>query len=229
MTSVATCCGTALYLAALVGTPAFCANSDAWLCDQAAAIAAQDSNTPLEVLQAISRVETGRQMKGETSPWPWAVNYNGKGYWFVSEADAYDFANSLLQQGEDNFDVGCFQVNQHWHGSKFSSLRQAFSPNTNAAVAADFLKSLFDSVGNWGGAVAAYHSKTEANGQEYLTKVEAMLQQLRGQSDQAYAPVQVAERVSQNSFPLLQQGATRHGASLVPMVDAGTPFIQMAP
>ncbi len=229
MTLVKTFFATPLCWAALLTTPAFSAISDAALCDQAAAMAAQNTDTPFEVLKAISRVETGRQIKGETAPWPWAVNYNGKGYWFESEVEAYDFANTLLQQGDDNFDVGCFQVNQHWHGSKFTSLRQAFSPSSNAAVAADFLKTLFDSEGNWGGAVAAYHSRTEATGQQYLTKVEAMLQRLRGQADQSISPVQVAERVVKNNFPLLQQGAARYGASLVPIGDGGTPLFQMAP
>lgn len=206
----------------------FARASDARLCDQAALIAAQTSDTPFEVLQAIARVETGRNVAGQTTPWPWAVNYGGKGYWFETETQAYDFANTLLSQGEDNFDIGCFQVNQHWHGSKFASLKAALSPKGNAAVAAAYLKTLFDQSGDWGGAVAAYHSKTEANGESYRTKVEAMLQQMRG-AGAATEPEQVAQVQPENSFPLLRQGTSAHGASLVPIDAGGTPLFDVGP
>ena len=207
---------------------AFARTSDARLCDQAALIAAQTSDTPFEVLQAISRVETGRSVAGETTPWPWAVNYAGKGYWFETESQAYDFANTLLSQGEDNFDIGCFQVNQHWHGNKFPSLKAALSPKGNAAVAAEYLKTLFDQSGDWGGAVAAYHSKTAANGEGYRTKVEAMLQHMRG-AGPSVEPDQVAQVQPENSFPLLRQGSSAHGASLVPIDAGGTPLIDVGP
>lgn len=197
------------------------------LCDAAAIAAARQSQAPLEVLQAISRVESGRALNGESTPWPWTVNYSGKGYWFETEAEAYDFAQSLLDRGENNFDVGCFQINQRWHGSKFSSLKEALSPQANAQVASDYLQELFLERGSWGDAVAAYHSKTQATGQSYLVKVEAMLQKLRtgGQLEAAqYAPAPAA-----NNFPYLQQGAITVGASLVPQTSNPRPLFTVAP
>lgn len=196
--------------------------SDGRLCDQAAKLAAQMSDTPLEVLQAIARVETGRDMRGESTPWPWTVNYAGKGYWFETEAEALAFATKLIAEGQDNFDLGCFQVNQYWHGTKFASLQAALSPKSNALVAASYLRSHFDQSGDWGQAVASYHSKTEQNGQAYLVKVEAMLQRMRGGPGQTAEPEQLARVEPENSYPLLRQGTVSRGASLVPINDGGT-------
>lgn len=200
--------------------------SDANLCDQASESAAQTSAAPLEVLQAITRVETGRRLDGETVPWPWTVNFAGKGYWFETEIQAFDFAKALLAKGEDNFDLGCFQVNQHWHGDKFSSLAEALSPETNAIIAAKFLQSLYEDAGDWGTAVAAYHSKTKTYGQSYLAKVEAVLQNRRGKTAAPDALIQVQSR---NSFPLLQQGLSNNGPSLVPIGLAGMPLFTVSP
>jgi hypothetical protein len=204
------------------------ASTDAALCDQAAELAAQQSQTPFEVLQAIARVETGRTSQGVTSPWPWTVNHAGKGYWFSGEAEAVDFATALLAQGDDNFDLGCFQVNQHWHGAKFASLTEALSPRRNAAVAADYLQGLFQTSGSWGGAVAGYHSQSEEAGQQYLVKVEAMLQRMRRSAD-APQPEQLAQTQPENPFPLLRQGGAGRGASLVPTDGTTRPLIRMIP
>lgn len=216
-----------LSISALFGTGmALGLPDEAALCDQAADLAAQYSGTPFEVLQAISRVETGRDLGGEIAPWPWAVNYAGKGYWFQSQKEAYDFAQALLAQGEDNFDLGCFQVNQHWHGAKFTSLTEALSPGSNAAVAAAYLQAGFQRSGSWGAAVAAYHSKSEAAGQQYLIKVEAMLQRLRG--DPPVPPLaQLAQIEAANPFPLLRLGGVVNGASLVPIDAPAIPLIRM--
>jgi hypothetical protein len=200
--------------------------SDAYLCDQAAEIAAQSYNAPLEILQAITRVETGRSRDGETVPWPWTINFAGKGYWFETESEAFDFANTLLSKGKDNFDLGCFQVNQHWHGDKFASLAEALSPETNARIAAEFLDSLYDTSGDWGTAVAAYHSKTKTYGQKYLAKVEAVLQDRRGKSTPEDNLVQVQSR---NGFLLLQHGLSNNGPSLVPIGLAGMPLFTVSP
>lgn len=203
---------------------------DANLCDQAAKMAAQNSDTPLEVLQAISRVETGRSFEGDTVPWPWTVNFAGKGYWFDSQAQALEFATALVARGQDNFDLGCFQVNQHWHGDKFLSLAAALSPEENARVAADFLQSLYASSGDWGKAVAAYHSKTKTYGQRYLAKVEAVLQKRRERPSLDHSDAETLVQVqSRNTFPLLQQGQSTHGPSLVPIGLGGLPLFTVSP
>ena len=54
-------------------------------CDRAARRASRLEGVPLDVLKAISRVETGRAKNGRLEPWPWTVNVEGRGYWFATE------------------------------------------------------------------------------------------------------------------------------------------------
>lgn len=207
---------------------------DTRVCDLAARHAAQNSTVPLELLLAISRVETGRRTEGELRPWPWAINQGGQGHWFDTADQAVSFANDLLKQGDENFDVGCFQINLHWHSKNFSSLEDMFDPETNAAYAARFLTSLLQSEGGWPQAVAAYHSRSPDQAQLYLTKVEAALNDLRATG--AVAPPtedliatarETAPRV--NRFPLLQAGARGAAASLVPLTDGTIPLFAALP
>lgn len=208
--------------------------SDTRVCDLAARHAAQNSAVPLELLLAISRVETGRRSGAEMQPWPWAINQGGQGQWFDTADQAISFASDLLKQGEENFDVGCFQINLHWHSKNFASLEDMFDPETNAAYAAQFLTSLLQSEGGWPEAVAAYHSRSPDQAQLYLTKVEAALNDLRATG--AVAPVAedliVAAsppRPRVNRFPLLQAGARGSAASLVPLTDGSMPLFAALP
>jgi len=72
----------ALVLALLTATPAFSLTyfQTAELCDAAAQRAAMSEDVPVNILRAITRVETGRRTDGHLKPWPWAVNLEGKEY-----------------------------------------------------------------------------------------------------------------------------------------------------
>ena len=200
------------------------ARDPADLCDQAAGIAAKNSNVPVEILLAITRVETGRSQNRQVRPWPWTVNLDGRGYWFDTSDEATDFANQNLIRGIENFDVGCFQINLRWHGSEFDALADVFDPQSNADYAARFLTELYNSEGTWEQAVAAYHSRTPALAAAYLQKVEDTYAALQtAQLDAAPAPV--AASALSNRFPLLQTGKSAGTGSLVPLQDAATPFI----
>jgi len=204
------------------------------ICDLAAQKAAQDSNVPLELLMAISRVETGRKQDGGLQPWPWAINQAGQGHWFDNADQAIAFASEQLAKGQENFDVGCFQINLRWHGENFGSIEEAFEPRHNAAYAARFLTELFQSEGSWPEAVAAYHSRTPEEAGSYLAKVETALTELRASGTAPPAPGDlIAQAKPQtpnvNRFPLLQAGSRGIGASLVPMTDGGLPLFAVEP
>lgn len=204
------------------------------ICDLAAQEAAQDSNVPLELMMAISRVETGRKQDGELQPWPWAINQGGQGHWFDDADQAIAFASEQLAQGQENFDVGCFQINLRWHGENFGSIEDAFDPRHNAAYAARFLTELFQSEGGWPEAVAAYHSRTPDAAVSYLAKVESVLTELRDAGTAPPAPDDLialaeADTPHVNRFPLLQAGSRGAGASLVPITDGGIPLFAAAP
>ena len=115
------------------------AQATAYLCDRAAMNAAKDVGIPFAVMQAISRVETGRVQNGKLAPWPWAINIEGKGDWFSEKVDLIERAKQSLEQGKTSFDVGCFQLNYRWHGNAFPDIDTMIDPMQYASYAARFL------------------------------------------------------------------------------------------
>lgn len=186
-------------------------------CYRAARLAAHETAVPLRVLLAIAQVETGRKIDNKIQPWPWAINHAGNGAWLQSEAELLETALALIAKGERSFDVGCFQLNYHWHGAEFASLDEMISPRANALYAAHFLEALFSEFGDWTEAVGAYHSRTESLATSYKAKF------LRHYDD-GPEPVQLALQHSSrksatrhNSYPLLiNKPRKAHLGSLVP-------------
>lgn len=122
---------------------------------------------PPDVLIALSLTETATRRDGALQPWPWAVNDGGPSHWFDTRDDALAFAYGRYRTGARNFDIGCFQLNFHWHGSAFDSLSDMFDPDLNADYAARFLKSHYAETGDWTAAAGRYHSQTEAHAHRY--------------------------------------------------------------
>lgn len=140
------------------------------ICDRAAQLAAAESGVPLQVLRAITRTETGRTRAGSFGPWPWTVNHAGRGLWFDRHGEALDYITAARQEGARNFDVGCFQINFHWHGHAFTSPAEMLDPVRNARYAADFLSDLRVELGDWERAAGAFHSRTPEVAARYLTR-----------------------------------------------------------
>lgn len=154
-------------LASLSATPTFANGSD---CENAALTAATDIGVPSSLLSQIASTESGwRGARG----WPWTVNAGGKGHYFDTRDEAVRFAHAALQQGEASIDVGCFQINTHWHGQHFASLEAMFDPIRNAAYAAQFLSDLRRETGSWEVAVGYYHSRNEMRAHAYRDRVFA--------------------------------------------------------
>ena len=55
-------------------------------------------------------------------------------------------------------DIGCMQINQHWHSFDFASLSEMFDPARNVKSAARFLKILRSEEGSWTLPVARYNA-----------------------------------------------------------------------
>ncbi len=199
--------------------PAGAMPDPAALCDQAAHRAARLEGVPLDILLAITRAETGRSDGQAVRPWPWTINVAGQGGWFETPQDALDKAQTVLDAGKENFDVGCFQLNYRWHGAAFASLEAMFDPEGNADYAARYLAQLYAKSGSWAQAVADYHSKTDALADIYLARVEALLggglTPEGGHGDGQTLPTEVIA-LRQNLFPLLQRGDAGAMGSLVP-------------
>ncbi len=130
-------------------------------------------NIPAHWLSAIASTESGRYHPklGLAIPWPWTINVQGKGYWFNNKQEAIQAVRKFQKQGISSIDVGCMQVNLHYHGHHFTDLEQAFDPVYNIAYAAKFLSDNYTQLKSWRKATAAYHSKTPDRGKNYYRKV----------------------------------------------------------
>ena len=197
---------------------------DSAICDQAASIAASESTVPLSVLRAVARTETGRSKNGRLDPWPWTVNMQGAGHWFSSQDEARKFVFRHFKAGARSFDVGCFQINFKWHHQAFQSLDDMFDPVTNARYAARFLTELFDELGSWDAAVGAFHSRTPALADKYLTRYKRIHSTLV-HSDPFPGPDSAAPERIERAVPFLphRSAAGIATAQLGSLVTVGKP------
>lgn len=196
---------------------------DVTTCDDAARTAAYETGVPLDVLQAITRTETGRNSDGVIKPWPWTVNMEGRGVWFDTKGEALMFVYDHFKTGSRSFDLGCFQINYRWHGAQFASIEEMFDPVANARYAALFLKSLYTESGSWKIAVGAFHSRSAVHADRYLVRFGRILDDLEPHTDhrsEVMANAASQERI--NRFPLLQSGQAIGLGSLVPIQSAGS-------
>lgn len=182
-------------------------------CERAARHAAQTEGVPLDILLAITMVET----RHDGGPWPWTLNHDGRGLWFSSAQEAGQAAAEILGTG-GMADIGCFQINSRWHGASFESVDQMLDPLENALYAARYLLRLQAETGDWASAIAAYHSRDPGRGRAYLDRVTAQLEA----SPTLSAPAPILRG---NRFPLLSAGDPGSVGTLVPRLAGLPPLI----
>jgi hypothetical protein len=129
-------------------------------CDVALRDAAAATGVPVWLLLALAPIESGvGNRTGQIYPWPWTLNINGRGsYHFRSRAAAERHLDALIAAGIDNVDIGCLQVNWHWHRSAFASPAAVLSPALNVQYAASLLRKYRAQTGTWSGAIGLYHN-----------------------------------------------------------------------
>lgn len=180
--------GALLFAYATPSTPAhakpgpFPGPVQARLCEEAIRTAEIEHRLPEGLLMAIALKESGRWDKHVRASyaWPWTVTNGGPGKYLPTIASAMRHVHKLQARGESNIDVGCMQVNLHYHGDAFSSLEDAFDPRSNADYAARFLADLRRRHGSWEDAVEHYHSGDEDRGRQYREAVYELRDQVRG-------------------------------------------------
>lgn len=150
-------------------------------CAAAVAAAERHNGIPAKLLTAISYAESGRwDADGEaTIAWPWTVTAEGKGHFLPSRAAAIARVRALHARGVRNIDVGCMQINLHYHPDAFDDLPSAFDPATNAAYAGRFLAALKRETGSWTAATARYHSATRKYAVPYRARVMKLWREAR--------------------------------------------------
>jgi len=149
----------ALAAACLFELLAFPAIARANLCESQMVAAASRHQVPLGVLYAVGMTETGR--KGSLQPY--ALNIEGRAVFAKSEEDAIAQFEKARKRGAVLIDLGCMQINHHFHGDRFASLHAMLDPAANVEYAARFLKRLRAREGSWTMAVARYHAGPNNN------------------------------------------------------------------
>ena len=150
---------TALLAALLLLTaPAWCDSASAGttpnICEREMMAASEAEGVPLGVLYAVGLTETGR--KGSLHPY--ALNIEGRTVFAGSPEEALGEFEAARASGKTLIDLGCMQINHHFHGDRFASPAEMFDPRKNVEYAASFLARLHARHETWTMAVARYHA-----------------------------------------------------------------------
>ncbi len=153
--------------------PARVAHAADLACRIAAVTAERRYGLPPGLLLAIGKVESGATdpRTGTLEPWPWSVDWQGQSLSFPTKAATIAWVRALQAGDDPSVDVGCFQINLHYHPDAFDTLDEAFDPARNADAAARFLVQLHAQFGDWGQATGAYHSQTASLAAPYRRRV----------------------------------------------------------
>ena len=143
------------------------------LCATHAAAQEQANRIPSGLVLAVALAESGRWLSEDqaTKPWPWTVTSGKDSFYLPTKNAAIAKVRELKAGGRTNIDVGCMQINLHYHPKAFASLDEAFDPDANVAYGTKFLKDLRLQTRSWGKATAFYHSQNRARGNAYRSKV----------------------------------------------------------
>ena len=116
--------------------------------------AADRYGVPAGILYAVGLTETGR--KGSLQPY--ALNIEGKAVFPASAGEAVATFESARRSGAKLIDLGCMQINHHYHSEHFRSVEEMLDPQRNVDYAALFLARLHARHQTWSMAVARYHA-----------------------------------------------------------------------
>lgn len=147
--------------------PLFCyADQGVWT------VASGISGIPASKLYAIALVESGKQsVDKRVRPWPWTINSPNGSLRLNSKEEAYREIRALVKSGVTNIDIGLMQINMRWHWNLVKNV-DILDPSVNIITAASILKSnMIEVNGNVDKAIANYHSKRPAKGEEYKNSV----------------------------------------------------------
>ena len=167
-----TMCLTVLSVLALA-TSTCSALASAGVCEREIASAASKYGVPTGILYSVGLTETGR--KGSLQPY--AMNIEGKAYFGQSVQDVLTRFGAARAEGAKLIDLGCMQINYHFHGEHFSSPEEMLDPRRNVEYAARFLSDLRARHESWTMAVARYHAgpNNDPAQKKYVCRVIANL------------------------------------------------------
>ena len=123
-------------------------------CEREIAVAAARYDIPLAVFYAVGLNETGARGRLQ----PFSMNIDGRPAANASLAEAVARFRRAKAAGARMIDIGCMQINHHYHAAHFTSLEAMFDPAQNIDYAARFLRDLKLRERTWTMAVARYNA-----------------------------------------------------------------------
>ncbi|WP_438750172.1 transglycosylase SLT domain-containing protein [Pararhizobium sp. O133] len=149
------------------------AHATAGACESEITAAAAKYQIPPGILYSVGLTETGR--KGSLQPF--AMNIEGKAYFENSAQGVLQRFAEARAQGAKLIDLGCMQINYHFHGENFASPSEMLDPRKNVEYAARFLSNLHARHETWTMAVARYHAgpNNDPAQKKYVCRVIANL------------------------------------------------------
>jgi hypothetical protein len=124
-------------------------------------------NLPKNLLIAISKVESDLK--------PWALNIEGKSYFFDSRDDALAWAKEAHKSGR-SFDLGLMQINSYWLKKFGVSPEAALDPLANIYFGGWVLNQEYQRLGDLKKAIGAYHSPSPDKANNYVRVVLGALE-----------------------------------------------------
>ena len=124
---------------------------------------------PIGVLYAVGLTESG--INGGLHPF--AMNIAGQARFPDSRDEAVKILRRARGEGIALIDIGCMQINHHYHRDHFPTEAAMFDPERNVMYAARFLKSLKKKHKTWSMAIARYHAgpDNDAAQRRYVCRV----------------------------------------------------------
>ncbi|KLK94443.1 lytic transglycosylase [Microvirga vignae] len=130
------------------------AQSGSHLCEKEMLRASAKYGVPIGMLYSVGLTETGRR----GSLQPFAMNVEGRAVFSSSLPEAVQRFEEARRAGAKLIDLGCMQINHHYHRDKFTSVESMLNPRDNVEYAARFLSELKGRHETWTMAVARYHA-----------------------------------------------------------------------
>jgi soluble lytic murein transglycosylase-like protein len=116
--------------------------------------ASERHGVPAAILYAVGLAETGRA----GSLHAYALNIEGRAVFASSRNEAVRHFQDARAAGAKLIDLGCMQINHHYHAEAFATLSDMLDPRQNVDYAARFLAQLKGRHQTWAMAVARYHA-----------------------------------------------------------------------
>lgn len=125
------------------------------------------------LLYAIAMQESGRYdpHAERLEPWPWALNVDGKGYFFADMTEVWDALAAFLQEQPKHVGISLVQVTWPFNPDILWDPYTALDPATNLSLGARILRDCYDRLGDWWQAVGCYHSPTPKIALAYRQRV----------------------------------------------------------